>query len=424
MNAEYRGNLKSMGRNSWLWLTAWFITMGAVFFGIYNVAYNLYVVRLGFGTRQVGILLSIHTIVLAAVSLPAGILGTRIPVRSQMITALGVLCFGLLALILVPLLPVGSRFIALAGCQTVQGSGLALLITSAVPLYTSFTTQANRALSFSLMSAVEPLGAFAGGVAGGYLPRFFARITGETLDGIGPYRWTLALCVVLLIAAGLSVFQTQTVFEADQPAEESGRNGPDVPRRRRFGIPIALLLVLCVVAATRTQATFYPRWFFNIYVEDTFGGDVSAIGRAMSLAQLAVIPLILAIPLLFRLFGKERCFVLGMKVSVIGAVILGSVPRFAPAALGLLFTNVGFGMSNTVYNQYSQEVVPPFVRSLTMGAVILTQSMGGAGMNLAGGHLVPLIGYRPTFLIAAATGVAAAVVFGAYFRSSRRIGGN
>ncbi len=436
---SYLQTLKSLNRNVWLWLFAWFGATGFTFFGIFMVVFNLYVVRLGYGTREVGLLMFVQTISLAVFSLPAGLLGTRFSVRKLTVIGLFITALSYLVFFFAPVFFGDSRMFVLLLGMIILGAGTSLLLTNALPLFTLFTQTHQRSLAFSLLAASEPLGGFVGSLVGGLLPGLIASVFGYSLADAASYRFALFLPVLVLIAAAFAILATSTdartnptiaaaSAKAGNKKSSAGLLSEGVPedglRRSRLRqkikiLPIILILVLCLVSATRMQSTFFPRLFFNVYVEDVIGENVSDIGMALGLAQLVMVPVILMAPIFYRLLGKERSFVLGIFVSVLGAVFLAFVPSFAAATAAIVVINIGFGLSNVVFNQYIQEAVRPKLRAPVMGATILTQSIGMAIMNLVGGYFIPQVGYSGMFLVSAVVSSVAAFTFGVYFRKPR-----
>lgn len=423
---NYLKSVYSLDRNIRHWLIAWFAGIGFAFFGIYMVVFNLYVTRLGFGTSEVGLLLSIQTITTALTSLPAGMLSSRYSTRKLTFTGFLILAGSYLPVILAPELPDNGIMPTLTAGMIVMGIGTAFVLTNAVPLFTSFTDSGQRPMAFALLVAVEPLGGFFGSLAGGFLPEIISSVLGYSMSEAAPYRLTLLLPMMILAGAATAIKRTSAI-----PAEDGGDDsavtaddrsgGHSKSEYRKYGntIPLVIILVLCFVSATRMQATFFPRMFFNIYIESIIGTGVSSIGFALGIAQLAMIPVVLMTPVLYSYMGKERTFVTGITVSVGGTMILAFVPTFPFAAIAIVIINLGFGMSNAVFNQYTQEIVKPKFRAPVFGAVILAQSIGISAMNLAGGKLIPLLGYNQVFLISGIVSLAAALIFGVYFRKPR-----
>ena len=115
---------------------------------------------------------------------------------------------------------------------------------------------------------------------------------------------------------------------------------------------------MAIVGATQIHAIAIPRIFYNLYAEKVLNLSIAAIRSGLGISQLVVIPLVLMVPFISRRFGKERTFSIAILVSVSSAILMTLVPT-APAAVTALFVaNIGMAVSNPVFNQYSQEIVP------------------------------------------------------------------
>ena len=75
------------------------------YFGIQGVLLNLYLLRLGFGTPFIGLLLASGQLIWAVAALPAGMIGRRLGLRTAMILAFALSALGMGLVLLVEGLP-------------------------------------------------------------------------------------------------------------------------------------------------------------------------------------------------------------------------------------------------------------------------------------------------------------------------------
>lgn len=87
-------------------------------FGIYGVVFNLYLLRLGYGSEFVGIVNSIRLLNMALLALPAGWIGRRIGTRTAMLVGLLVSLVGLVAIPASELLTGGLQAVWVAAAYT------------------------------------------------------------------------------------------------------------------------------------------------------------------------------------------------------------------------------------------------------------------------------------------------------------------
>src|SRR5262245_27554436 len=108
-------------------------------FGILAVLFNLYLLRLGFDAREIGLLFGLGQVVWAAAALPAGMLSSRIGLRNSFQLGMGVYGLGIALTLLVELLPAAWWLGWLLGAQVVLYVGVAL-ITVVIPPYIMVVT--------------------------------------------------------------------------------------------------------------------------------------------------------------------------------------------------------------------------------------------------------------------------------------------
>src|SRR3954470_17998919 len=77
--------------------------------GIYAVLLNLLLVRLGYGTEQIGLINAAGTLTFGLACLPAGVIGARWGSRQIMLLGLGLVAAGSLLLPLADMLPPAWR---------------------------------------------------------------------------------------------------------------------------------------------------------------------------------------------------------------------------------------------------------------------------------------------------------------------------
>ncbi len=222
--SEYWQRVRAFSPSLWrLMLAA--VCMLAVWSGLMAVLYNLYLVRLGFDARTIGLLGGLGALVWGLAALPAGLLSNRIGLRNSL--QLGGVLYGLgVALtLLVEQLPPAQWQAWLLGSGVVMNIGIAFAMVNAAPYIMAVTGEYERPHAFAMMAALSPLAAFFGSVLAGVLPGLLARGMGLGLDQPDPYR--LAMWVgPLLCWLGMI-----PMLRADPGAWFTARRSGVTPRR-------------------------------------------------------------------------------------------------------------------------------------------------------------------------------------------------
>src|SRR3954454_12093866 len=118
-------------------VTRYFVAVALVGFaidgGIYSVLLNLFLLRLGYGPEQIGLINAAGTLTFGLACLPAGVIGARWGSRQVMLLSLGLVAAGSLLLPLPDMLPPALRLGWLLAQMCVLYFGLALYFVNTAP---------------------------------------------------------------------------------------------------------------------------------------------------------------------------------------------------------------------------------------------------------------------------------------------------
>lgn len=402
--ADYIAAFRLFNRDVRLFLlTSAFIGLG--FFGIYSLLLNLYLLRLGFDSRAIGLVNGIGPLALAIASLPVGRISRRMGSRNALIISFWAVMICLAAVPLGELLP--SHLLQ----GWVMGSyGLAWLfasffMTNSAPFLMGRTTPTERNHAFAVQGALLPVAGFAGNLLGGLLPSLFASLFSLPAEGPAPYRYALLCGAALYAAAALAMHQTRDRKEAERTVSGQGDAPP----------PYLLIGMIGLVAMLRTSGEWTMRLFFNIYLDQVFQTPTPLIGGLLAMGQLMGLGALVA-PEAVRRWGKER---------VIVWACVGMACAFAPLIFIAHWSAVGVGfigmigmtsLSAPIYLVFSQEQVPPHWRTTIAGTIATSFGLGAALVGFGGGALVEASGFASVFIAGAAACALAAAIFWGYFR--------
>ena len=408
MFTTYIQKLRLFNRNVWLYLITWAL-MGFGYSGIFMVLFNLYLLRLGYGPEFVGLVNGVGLFALAVFSLPAGALGKRWGSRRMMIIGMGLMAVGFVLVPLAESMPANWQagwFLAAWGLVSFSAP---LFTVNGSPFLVGATSPKERDHAFSMQMGLMPLAGFAGGLVGGFLPGFFSRTLGYSLDQPAPYRYALFLAGALFFVGLLVTLATREV-SVEQEQGSVSREGP---------FPLAPIGLMGLVMLLRSTGVWTPSVFFNVYMDAGLRAPTYLIGSLVAVGQLMAGVAALAMPLLAKRWGKERVIGLGTIGLALSLLPLALIPHWGPAGVGFVGATTLVNMVNAAFFAYGQEIVAPSWRAVISGAIWMGTGLGGSSLLIGGGHIIAAFGYGSLFLTAASLTAAGAILFWAYFRVPR-----
>lgn len=383
-----------------------------VFGGIYTVLFNLYLVRMAYGTEFIGLVNAISQFALAIFALPATFVAARLGTRWAMIVGLSLAMVGHGLPILAEFIPGSLRQPWILVTYLIGGLGLALYFVNSSPWVMAVTTPQERGHVFSVQAALWPLAGFVGSLVGGMLPAVFARALQLPLDSPIPYRYPLLLAAALLGFAVLAMLRTTA---DDLPAA----NRAVTATRSSDPLPFAILGMIALVGILRGSGEGVARTFFNIYMDTELGASAARIGGFLAIGQLISVPAALFTPFFAARWGHERAIVGATFGLALALLPFALISHWAAAGFSFMAMLVVISIARPAFMVYTQEIVSRPWQG-TMSA-ITTMAIGAswAVMAFGGGYLIAYIGYRSLFLIGAGLTALGAILFHYYFARQR-----
>lgn len=383
---------------------------GFVFFGINSLLLNLYLLRRGYDATFIGQVNGVGPLALALVSLPAGAFSQRYGIRWGLrIGFLGAVLFRAL----IPLnefLPSGWQQAWILSSSGLLWAFGALILVNLPPFLMAATATEERNLAFSVQAMIWPFFGFIGNLLGGLLPGLFALLLGVTTAEAAPYRLVLILASTLDLLTVLLIWQIKAVTPAPVAAMQEERSGAVWPWR--------VISVLALIVVLRTGSEFVLRVFFNVYLDSVLATPTALIGLLLAAAQLLSILSLLA-PAVMARFSKERILVvtlLGMALTFVPVLFIAHWFAVGVSFIAMIGLVAIYG---PVYQLYSLEVVQPRWYTLITSVNAMAVGVSIAVIALGGGYVIVEYGYPSLFALGALLALAAALVFGAYFRKTR-----
>lgn len=376
-------------------------------YGVFTVLLNLYLLRLGYDARFVGILNAAGLLTIAFCSVPVGILGARWGVRRAMIAGLGlmVLCGGLMPV--AEMMRAGQQAGWLLASTALALLGGTAYAVNSTPFLTGVTDEVERHFAFSVQSALSPLSAFAGSLIGGTLPQLFAAALQMTPADPAPYRWAVLLAALLLVPALLALLKTRAAPRTPKARLEQARPLPAA----QGPAPVGLMALMALVVLLRYAGRGPVFTFFNVYLDTRLHLSTAVIGTLTAAGQLVSVPAALITPFLVLRLGMRRVIVWGALGVAGGLLLLAAVPHWSAAGLGYIGTAALFAVTAPAITAYHQEISPPGWRAPMSGAINMAVGLGQAGMAVGGGYLITQLGYQALFLAGISLTLAGALTF-------------
>lgn len=406
---DYLRALRLFSRDVRMYLLAAAL-FGLTYFGFTTVLLNLYLLRLGYGPAFIGLANGITALAFAVSSVPAGAIGDRWGYRRIVTTGVGLVSANAILLPLAEFLPDSGQATAILVTRLLVGLGFALYIVNANPYLVAASEPKERSYVFSMQVALLPLAGFVGNLIAGVLPELFATSLGLSLEHPAPFRYPLMLGGVLLIPAVLALSTTQEVAGEGR----SAKTGP-----KTNAAPYILITFLALTMMLRMAGEGAARTFFNVYLDADLGMSTSSIGFLTAIGQGLAGPTALVAPFLVLRTGKVPAIVLATLSTAGSLVLMGLIPHWAGVSLGFMGVIGMRSITQSVINVFQMEIVAPGWRGLTSGVTSMAMGIGFSSMALGGGHIIPVLGYRGLFFIAAGMAVTSSFLFWSYFRIPR-----
>ncbi len=394
----------------------------SVTMGLQAVLLNLYLLRLGYDARYVGLLAGIGQLVWALSAFPSVLVSNRIGLRNSFQLSLALGGFGLVLILCAESLPREWWDACLIAGQVVMNVGLAIGTVSMPPYIMAVTGERERPHAFSFVAALIPFAALVGSIIAGVLPGLWAARLGVGMDQPAPYRLALWVGPILswlgilpLVGADPGYVHEEEVVGSEQvPVPVRG------PTSRRA--PLGLLLFWGIFVLIAAIGEGSVRTFFNVYMNNALAVPPATIGVIMGAAQILPILAALALPLALTHWGAGYTLGAGLLVMAACLAPLATTPQLWLAAAAYMGAMASFTIVGAGRDLFGQEMVIPRWRTSSQAVAIFGLAMGNAVAAVLGGLLILAVGFGALYLFGmAAAFVAAGLLFlYLYLRGRRR----
>ena len=392
---------KNLGKEFLIFLGASFFYTFGMF--VYFFLFNLYLLDCGYQENFIGAVTGALAIGGIIGTLPAGILSQRYGIRKALFV-----CFSVV--------PAVSVLRALFTAETPQivfafltGAFASIWAVTISPALAQLTTPKNRPLGFSIVFSSGIGVGVAGGLVGGSLPQWIARVH-PAAQSADPKRTALLISCAIIVMA---LWPASKLVFASPPAREK-KFYPRNPFLLRFFPAIAIWSL--------ATGAFTP--FFNVYFSRHLHMTVGQIGRYFSAAQFLQVIAILLAPVIFKKFGLVSGIV---YMQIATALALACLAETSVASIaGLVYAGFAAfqwmsepGMYSLLMNQVS-----PSERSGASAINALVISGSQAIAAFVAGSALARFGYPPVLIGVSILALIAAFAFRLLLQNATAIPAN
>lgn len=411
---NYWNNLRSLNRDVHFILIGSAVT-GFVFFGIYSLLLNLYLLRLGYGTEFIGLVNGVGPLMLAIASLPAGLLCRRFGSRRILMSGYLLMTLFFALLPMNEMVPLGLRqawiVVSYAGAWAAGGLGL----VAGTPFLMAATTAKEQSYAFAVSGAISPLAGFVGSLLGGQLPSLFAGWLLVDLSSPAPFRYTLLLAAVVELLAVVAIWHTQekkaSVSQTAVSATKSTANTRP---------PYRPILLIGLVAVLAVCGSWTMRIFFNVYLDTVLAAPTSLIGTLSALALFAGLAALLS-PQAIERWGKKRLIFAGRLGIAAAFLPLIFIHHWLAVGIGYIVMLATLSLTDPSFYMFSQLAVEPRWRTTMSSVFSMAAGIGISLTAFGGGFVITNFGFQTLFVTGAALSVVAAAIFWTAFGERKAV---
>lgn len=384
--------------------------------GVYNVLLNLYMLRLGYGTEFIGLVNAVGLLTFACVSLPAGILGSRLSTTLLLKVGAAISVVGGLLLPQAGLLPPGPREGWLIFHYAFMLAGFSVFFVNGMPYLINVVDTAYKHRAFALKTAGWSLAGFAGSLVGGVLPGVIATLNATTLSDPAPYRLTLTFASGVMALSALCLLRVRPLPHADQPAP--ARDAQESPRRRPnlTSSLVALVCVMTLIRLFQVAGTATALVYFNVYMDRQLLVSTAMIGAIAALGRLTGVPTALLTPTLIARWGLVKVVIWSSLLTAICLLPIALFEHWLAAAIGFIGTLALTSVRYASFIVYILDLVPKTQQAIMAGSGEMAAGLSFAMMALGGGLLLSLFAFRDLFLLGAIFSFVGTALFWLYVR--------
>lgn len=383
-------------------------------FGVFQLVFNLYLVKLEFREDYIGLFNGIQTVFMALAGLTLGATIARLGIWPSLI---GGMFLFFAASYLVALV---EQSVVLLVIAAMYGFGLCFLFNFAMPFILEFAPPTERARAAAITFSGQSLAITLGSLLGGFMPGIVHRLAGgEGGPGVTDYRITL-IAGTLIATIGMVPLFLMGDARRSRAAQELARAAvtESTIERRQTRRDLTVFVIVAGIMALGV-GTVIP--FYNVFLTEEIGVSSRQVGYVFAFGSAAAAIIGLSSPWLSKRAGPLDA-ILGLRMVMLPAYLLLIVaPGYALAIFAHAIRQVAINVNWPIDSTFMGEILPPRARATAFGWRSGAWNAGSAISALVGGAVIVRWGYSPTFVIMVVFTALSAIIFTVYFRRHPRV---
>lgn len=359
--------------------------LGGLGYGVWNVAFNLYLLASGYGIEFVGTLLALRMLFHGILVFPAGLICDAIGRRRSFLIG-GVASVGMI--LVLSLIQDPTLLLVVGALSAIP---LALEHVAWEPFMMENSGESERAYLFSMNATVGTVAIMTGSALAAIMPAIIGARLGLGAGNLIPLRITVLSVAAMQAISLLPLYLIRVKGGEGLPAGISLSNiqSRDVISR------------LVLLAGLSGFGLGFVMQFYNVFFVGKFEAGTNSIGLILALGSLAAILGTLIAPVLAERLGKVRMVSFTGLLSAPFMLSIALVPGLFLAGGAFVLANGLRVMGMPILSAFSMESVGKGERASTVGLthmafdILNTPSTYIAGAWLAGAY------YSRPFAIAA-----------------------
>ena len=350
--------------------------------GVYILVFNLHLLEIGLNEDDIGKITSLGTLVIGILSIPSGLMASRLGRKKLLVTGLLLMGLGYGGIGLGTTLAVFYIF------QVIISIGITLLITSEIQLLFYYSrSKKEETQAFSMLFAVFTLFTGVGTLLGGYLP---GLIGGKSTI----YQSSILIVAVLVSGSGL--IRLFLLPKEDQTEQKDNKFDFSKFKKQVTNKSIWLFSFFIFLFGA-SFAVVIP--FLNIIVKFRLGWSVDYISLILTLNGLLSFFGSIIMPRILERWSIGKTYLIVYLTNILLSFILFFTIPVPVFALLLLIRGGSFTLLNNLIESQTMQAVEEDNRNLYAGMKSVTRSLGASLANLAAGIIMANKNYALPFLI-------------------------
>jgi MFS family permease len=400
--AGYRLKINGFSQNARFFLLYTFlITLNL---GIYNVIFNLYILRLGFKEDFLGLILSLVSISTGLFSIPAAMVCDRIGRKNTLLLSCMLLTISLLFLYTT------TSTILLTFSSILYGMSSAFNVVTGSTFLVENSESHERMYLFSMYSILYTLALMIGNSLGGILPKVLTDAF--AINPVGPEAYQLSL-YMSFFAVFISFLPLMYIKDRRTNYIRNSNQLFTLFSLSRSALIQKMVLVYALIGMGWGTAIPY----FNVYFDVVLKTSSDQIGYIFSFSEVITMIALLFVPILTNRFGKVLIVSLVQLSSISFLLIFISSSTLMVAAFAYIMRSALMNMANPIFNSFKLEIVSENQRA-TVNSLTWMSCYVFFGLSTYIGGLIMARGYyKLPFMLTCVLYAMAAILYYIFFEN-------